>query len=331
MKQWRRGCVVVTAVTLAALCSTGTAHMRAQVQTQAGAEGASALTPEALRWAYPASPPGVVHPADEVVRQVPGSPLSLTRAQIEDPFGPPDWFPDEHPLMPEVVAHGRRPAVRACAQCHLPNGLGHPQSANLAGLPAAYFVQQMRDFKSGVRKLSGIMTSIAEAATDADVEATADYFASLEPQPWVRVVEAAMVPTTHVGGGNLRLVNEDGGTEPLGQRIIEVPEDGEQVENRNSHAGFVAYVPVGSIAKGETLVTTGGGKTIQCGICHGADLQGLADVPPIAGRSAIGTVRQLINMQNGSRAGEGAALMTPVVAALSLDDIISIAAYTTSR
>ena len=138
MKQWRRGCVVVTAVTLAALCSTGTAHMRAQVQTQAGAEGASALTPEALRWAYPASPPGVVHPADEVVRQVPGSPLSLTRAQIEDPFGPPDWFPDEHPLMPEVVAHGRRPAVRACAQCHLPNGLGHPQSANLAGLPAAY-------------------------------------------------------------------------------------------------------------------------------------------------------------------------------------------------
>ena len=331
MNQGRRGCVVVTAVTLAALCSAGTALTEAQAQTQTGAEGASALTPEALRWAYPASPPGVVHPADEVVRQVPGSPLSLTRAQIEDPFNPPDWFPDEHPLMPEVVAHGRRPAVRACAQCHLPNGLGHPQSANLAGLPAAYFVQQMRDFKSGVRKNSGIMTLMAEAATDADVQAAADYFASLTPQPWVRIVEAEMVPTTHVGGGNLRLVNEDGSTEPLGQRIIEVPEDGEQVENRNAHAGFVAYVPVGSIAKGEALVMNGGGKTIQCGICHGADLQGIGDVPPITGRSPIGTVRQLINMQNGSRNGPGAAMMKPVVDPLSLDDIISIAAYTSSR
>ena len=52
---------------------------------------------------------------------------------------PPDWYPEEHPPMPQIVAHGgQRPAGRACAQCHLPSGDGHPESSSLAGLPAAY-------------------------------------------------------------------------------------------------------------------------------------------------------------------------------------------------
>src|SRR5258708_7877641 len=81
-----------------------------------------------------------------------GSTLEFTLAQIRDGFGPADWFPDSHPKMPEIVAHGRRPDVRACALCHYPNGKGRAENAPIAGYPVAYFIQQMNDFKSGNRK-----------------------------------------------------------------------------------------------------------------------------------------------------------------------------------
>jgi hypothetical protein len=99
---------------------------------------------------------------------VPGSKLGFTQTQIDDPFTPPDWYTD-HPRMPPVVARGRKPDVWACAMCHLPNGLGHPESAYLAGLPAAYIQQQVEDFKSGARKSavaggrSGIMVTNRES------------------------------------------------------------------------------------------------------------------------------------------------------------------------
>ena len=84
------------------------------------------------------------------MKPVPGSTKQYTQAQIDDPFNPPDWFPDEHPPMPQIVAHGgAKPAGRACAQCHLPTGDGHPESASLAGLPANYIVRQMAAFKNG--------------------------------------------------------------------------------------------------------------------------------------------------------------------------------------
>ena len=241
------------------------------------------------QWAFLAPDPAIQPDKDDgTLKHVPGSTKAFTQTQIDDPFSPPDWYADEHPSIPEVVMHGRRPAVRACGQCHLANGFGHPESAGLAGLPAAYIVQQMADYKSGVRKASGgaggIMLAIAGAATDAEVQAAADYFASVKRSPWVRVVEATSVPKTYVGTTFMRFALKGAGSEPLGQRIIELPEDAERAEARDSHSGFVAYVPVGSIKKGEALVTTGGakvvagkivaGRTIQCGICHGPDLEG---------------------------------------------------------
>jgi cytochrome c553 len=100
---------------------------------------------------------------------------------------------------------------------------------------------------------------------------------------------------------------------------------------RDPSSGFVAYVPSGSIAKGKELATTGGGgKTIACTICHGANLQGLGDVPGIAGRHPNYIVRQMWNIQNGDRTGNSAALMKAVVAKLSNDDMLAIAAYTAS-
>ena len=97
---------------------------------------------------------------------------------------------------------------------------------------------------------------------------------------------------------------EGAGIEPIGQRIIETPEDAERTEVlRDPRGGFIAYVPVGSIKKGEALVATGGGKTTRCAVCHGADLRGLGPVPGIAGRSPSYTVRQLYDMQQGTRNG----------------------------
>jgi cytochrome c553 len=288
-------------------------------------------------WAYPWAPDFKAPPDDGVPRHVPDSAAAFTVTQERDLFFAPDWHPDDHPAMPEIVAHGRTPDVRACGSCHRAEGTGGPENASLAGLPVSYIVQQMADYKSGARKFSGpqrsavlLMTAIAKAATDADVQAAAVYFSSLKPKPTIKVVETDTVPVTQIA----RLfytVLKNGGTEPIGERIIEVPVDVEQFEHRDSRAQFVAYVPNGSIAKGETLARTGGsGTTTPCGTCHGPDLRGVDAVPGIAGRSPSYLVRQLYEFQQHSRAGSAAALMAPAVEKLSHDDMISLAAYVSS-
>jgi cytochrome c553 len=288
-------------------------------------------------WAYPVNPPDFKpSPDDGAIRRVPGSTATYTLSQLRDRFLAPDWHPAEYPSMPEVVARGRKPDVFACGFCHRADGPGGPENASLAGLPAAYIVQQMADYKSGARKTSvpkrniDLMISLAKAATDAEVEAAAAYFSSLKPRSNIKVVETDTVPKT-VAGMFLAAV-KSGEKEPIGQRIIEVPEDLEQFEHRDTHARFIAYVPVGSIAKGEVLVKSGGaGKTIQCAICHGPDLKGLGAVPRIAGRSPSYNVRQLYDIKHGARAGVGSALMKEVVSKLSEDDMVSMAAYLASQ
>ena len=110
-------------------------------------------------WAYAVNPEtsasdASAKPVDETPRHVPGSTAAFTLTQVHDFFNAPDWHPANHPAMPEVVAHGRKPDVIACGYCHLPNGLGRPENSSLTGLPVGYIVQQMADFKIGVRKSS---------------------------------------------------------------------------------------------------------------------------------------------------------------------------------
>ncbi|MCU1384523.1 MAG: hypothetical protein JWL71_3220 [Acidobacteria bacterium] len=293
------------------------------------------VTPSA---ATAASAPAAAAAPDVAPRQLPGSSGSFTLAQIRDGFGPADWFPGDHPAMPEIVAHGKRPDVRACSLCHYPNGKGRPENAGISGLPVPYFVQTMADFRSETRKSAdarkgntNLMISYAKAMTDAEVKAAAEYFAAMPWTPWIKVVEAATVPKTRIAGG-MFLRAEGGDTEPIGNRIIEVPDDTERTELlRDPRSGFTAYVPPGSIKKGEALVTTGSGKTTRCAVCHGADLKGLGPVPGIAGRSPSYTVRQLFDTQRGTRAGVWSDLMKPVVANLTNDDMLAIAAYAASR
>jgi cytochrome c553 len=272
------------------------------------------------------------------LRHVPDSSAAFTLTQIRDLFNVPDWHPDDHPPMPGPVQHGPRPGVFACGFCHLPNGLGRPENSSLAGLPAAYIAQQVADFKSGVRKTSepasvpiALMIGVAKGATEDEVKTAAEYFAALKPRPWIRVVETDTVPKTKVAGWML-VASQPAAMEPIGQRIIEMPENLERTELRDSASGFVAYVPVGSIEKGEALVTAGAaGKTIPCAICHGPDLKGLGPVPALAGRSPSYIVRQLYDIQHGVRNGSWTELMRAVVGQMSEEDMVSIAAYTASR
>jgi len=289
-------------------------------------------------WAYPIQPPVTPAPDDGVQKRVPGSTVALTLTQIRDLYAPPDWHPGDHPPMPEVVGRGRKPELFACGYCHYPNGQGRPENSSLAGLSAGYIAQQMTDFKNGLRKSSEpamravtMMLAQAKSATEAEVKSSAEYFASLMFKPWIKVVETDTVPKTHVAGFML-VPLEGGGTEPIGQRIIEVAEDLARTSIRDSRSGFIAYVPVGSIKRGEALVTTGGaGKTTVCGTCHGKDLKGIGDVPPLAGRSPSYTVRQLYDYQSGARAGLLSPQMKEIVAKLTVEDMVSIAAYTASR
>jgi len=137
------------------------------------------------------------------------------------------------------------------------------------------------------------------------------------------------VPKTFVGQGRMRFVDPKGGTEPIGKRIITVPEDAERARRRDPHSGFTAYVPPGSIAKGRALAR-GGAKTIACTTCHGEGLNGLGNVPKIAGLHPIYIARQLIQFKEGSRNGADSPLMKKTTAQLTDDDIIALAAYVAS-
>jgi cytochrome c553 len=288
-----------------------------------------------LSWAY--AVPDKMQPQlpgdDRVVVRVPGSAKTYVRSQLHDLAllkNPPDWFPEEHPAMPAVVEHGDGKAVLACASCHLASGLGHPESADLTGLTVPYMLRQLADFRTGARNARPMLAS-AKNITDEDVTAACEWFAALPIKSWVKVVETDTVPKTYVNTDHERLPLPEGGTEPLGNRIIELPEDPARSVARDPHSGFVAYVPKGSIARGEMIVTTGNdGKIIACGTCHGQSLEGMSDVPRLAGRSPAYIFRQLHEVQSGDRAGSAIKVMKSTVAHLSNDDMIAIAAYATS-
>jgi cytochrome c553 len=308
----------------------------AQPQLDPGVVPPQAAVPQTPAY----TPPPAVDPNNpaSALRQAEGSTLRFTQQQINYGYGPPDWFPDSHPPMPDIVAHGKRNEARACGLCHLADGRGRPENAPLQSLPVDYFKMQIHDFQTGVRhsadprKANTLeMETIAKALTDAEIDGAARYFSSIEVPKYIRVVETGMVPTTRVQG-EIYFATDDGKSEPIGVRIIETPENGAETLLRNPRSGFIAYVPIGSVAKGEVLVKTGGdGKTIPCAACHGDDLVGgVGPIPNIAGRSPSYLARQIYDFKLGTRHGTQAPAMQPVVAELTDEDIVDVVAYVSS-
>jgi cytochrome c553 len=284
-------------------------------------------------------------------RALAGSAGTFSLVDIRDGSNVIDWYPEDHPKMTDIIRLGPSKldtGRRGCGFCHLPNGLGRPENAPTAGLPPTYFVQQLRDFKNGLRRSAdprkpntNTMIDLARAMTDEEMQQAAEYFAAIKWQPRVKVIETELVPKTRIVG-NLFLPTETERTEPIAGRIIEVPADEERTELlRDPRTGFIAYVPPGSLARGKQLVRLGGaeivgnqivqGKTTACTACHAPDLMGVGDVPPIAGRSPSYLARQIFDIQQGARRGTAVDLMRVAVAKLNADDITAIVSYVAAK
>lgn len=297
----------------------------------------AAGSPDALpAWAFPVNPPSKASsaPAPDKVERVFGSKLTFTDKQINDEFFVADWFPGEHGPMPPAVSSGRKPSIMPCAVCHLATGTGGPAEAALPGLPLNYILEQINEFRAGRRTVAEPkmqsareMEKVAKGVRDADLIAAARYFSQLRFTSHFHVVETDVAPKTRVGLICLHV--KIPGNEPLGQRIVEVPDNAKQWEIGNPHTEFTAYVPRGSIARGRALVSSGGGG-LPCRSCHGPELKGMGNVPPLAGRSPSYLARQLYDIQHGARKGPAVAPMLPEVAHMTSADRIAVVAYLAS-
>ncbi len=295
-------------------------------------------------WLFPIHPDSLLPPPktppkldDVELLGIPDSDQKYTLARINDQFNAPDWQPNSHIPMPEIVAKGRKPKVIACAFCHTPTGQGRPENSALAALPEAYIKEQLRDFRSGKRQAIGPekylpgrgMHAVAAALTDAEIDESAKYFSQLKLGRRVWVAEAINIPRAEPSDW---VYKEVGGTEDLGARLLEVAPDITRHQYRDDRMQYTAYVPPGSLARGKRLATTGksvdgSDRTQICATCHLANLRGTDKIPPIAGRSPTYLLRQLLAFKNGARTGEAADQMKPTVEKLELEDMIGLAAY----
>ena len=221
--------------------------------------GAAQTLVEELAWAYAITPgPAPAAPVDDGTRHsLPGSEGRFTLDQIRNRMGPADWYPGDHPSMPPIVAMGREAAgIWACSLCHYPNGKGRPENASVVGLPKEYFIQQMYDFKNGLRASAEprkpntpLMTGFAVAMTDEEIRAAAEYFSSMRWTPWIEVVETDTVPKTRVAGRHALEARGRRSRHRAARAAASSshPSNAEHTELlRNPRSGFIAYVPNGS-------------------------------------------------------------------------------------
>jgi len=68
------------------------------------------------------------------------------------------------------------------------------------------------------------MIGFTKSMSDDEMKDAARYFSSMRWTPWIRVVEADMVPKTRIANGIYLRVKGDE-KEPIRNRIIETPEE----------------------------------------------------------------------------------------------------------
>ena len=289
----------------------------------------AAAPASAPQWPFPGTGPGTDAPANtqsaapppgpDVVR-LPGSAIAYRHADFHDMARAIDWFPDSHPAAPDVVIRRAGEVALACGYCHLPDGRGRPENARLQGLPASYIVEQVNAFAAGTRRAArpdyaptGYMTQAAHALSPADLTAAATYFSQFEPLSHTRVVETATIQAATPWHFVYRF--DATRTEPLGQRIVEGPDDPERFELRDPETAYTAYVPVGALKRG-AVIASGTAGAPACASCHGQSLVG------IAGASPTFLARQLMGFRAKTRNDPGAAPMQAVAANLTDAQII---------
>jgi cytochrome c553 len=327
----------LAAVALAQSPSPVPAKKELKPESVAPAEAAASANLPA--WLFPIDPASIKPPAtppkldDAELLSIPDSTEKFTAARIGDLHNPPDWFPAEHGPMPDIVAKGRAPKVTACAFCHTPTGQGRPENSALAGLPEKYIREQLEDFKSGKRLPSGPesykpsrgMHAIAVELTDEEIDESAKYFSQFKLARRSWIIESLRIPRAEPKDW---IYEEVPGTEDLEDRLLEVAPDITRHEKRDPKLQYNVYVPPGSTNRGKLIATAGGDKkAVACITCHGPNLKGLNDAPPIAGRFPTYLLRQLLAFKTGARTSDLSKQMVPVVEKLELNDLVDVAAY----
>jgi len=78
-----------------------------------------------------------------------------------------------------TATHARSMAA-TCYSCHGTDGKSHSAIPPLAGMDKSYFIEQMKDFKSGKREAT-VMHQHAKGYTDEEFAQMADVFAAIKP------------------------------------------------------------------------------------------------------------------------------------------------------
>lgn len=308
------------------------------IASVAGAGAARTGVPEALQWAYAPAPPGTPeYKLPPGAYKAPNGAV-LTAAQVEKmELRDMDWAPAQHPkALAIIVGPTGKDGPAPCGECHGIAGAGIVNIPDLAGLPADYIVAQAHAFRSGARRsteperyATQVMIKVAKAASEAQLREATAYFAKTPRHPRVTVIEGDAGPVTRTErfGWSYRA-----GTamKPLRGRIVEVPESVERTFLYDTSMRQLAYAPRGAVARGASLVKTGGKGGQPCAACHGPALKGAGLAPPLAGRSPSYLARQLWDIRSGARADPGAALMKGPASGLSPADVTAVAAYLAS-
>jgi len=276
-----------------------------------------------LDWLYPTrtSPAPPLADPDALV-SLPGAPVKMQAKQLRDLSAAVDWYPGRHGTPPAIVLKASAPDGYACGFCHNVGGEGRPENASLAGLPEAYIIAQAQAFRAGQRtsvrpgwRPTEAMITAASHASDADIAAAAKWFSGQSFVSRVKVVETDTVPATAPLGSILSAI--DGPRQPIAGRIIEIPDDPERFEQRDPDSHFTAFVPPGSIARGEAVA-----DRLGCVECHSALMNRWGP-----GRSPSYIVRQLLAFKTGVRSDAGAQPMREVTAQLSEAEMVDVAAW----
>lgn len=128
----------------------------------------------------------------------------------------------------------------------------------------------------------------------------------------MRVFQSATAPRTTADKYGWLNAAPGGGTEAIGDRIVELSDDLPRMMIGDDHVMLTDYAPPGAVEQGRQVVATGGGAGVPCQTCHGARLNGAGAAPPIAARPAGYLARTLWDIRTGARHNPGVAPMQAV-------------------
>jgi len=211
-------------------------------------------------------------------------------------------------------------AAKGCQACHGPDGLKviMPVYPKVAGLPAEYSLNQMKDFKSGARSngKSAVMKGIVMTIDDKDLKTIAEWLAG--------------------NGGTVKAAAPDTKkAEPAPKAAAPAPKP----EPAPAAKAEPAPVPTAKVAAAPAAAPASGSDGAQlymtktCLACHGADGRSpvLPNYPKIAGQNAGYLYNQLRDTKNGSRNNGQSAVMKGILANVSDEEIRAIADWLTTQ